>query len=145
MGVLLMPGVRLGEVVNLAVLGPFVPGMTLDKVSLRHGQPKASRTDWAGTYYEYSHHGTRIEVGHERSFSGDAIFERWVVCAYPTPQQSSELLIAPLAKLIESEEASEVILTGSGDPMVSLRIDQGRVAMIRWYGVQTGDSRTQGP
>jgi|SRR5688572_19621320 len=140
-----MPGVRLGEVVNLAVFGPFVPGVTLEKVSLRHGEPKATRSDWAGTFYEYSHNGTRIEVGHERSASGDAVFEQWVVCAYPTPQQSSELLIAPLARLIESERPSEVILSGSGDPMVSLRIDSGRIARIRWYGVKTGDSRTQAP
>ena len=140
----LMPEIPLGAVIDLGVFGTFRPGVPLETLSRNHGEPKTIRRDHAGTYYEYSHGDIKIEVAHERSMSGDTVWEQWAVYAYPA-SQSPSLLSSPLAKLIENDRPSEVILAGSGDPMVSMRFAADRLAMIRWYGVRTGDPRTQAP
>jgi len=143
MFVSLQPGVLLGEVVDLRVFGPFRPGVTLEHVTRDHGKPQTMRADYAGTYYGYSHGGVRIEVAHERSVSGDSVWEQWAVYAYPTTD--SGLFSASLVKLIEQERPSEVIVATSDEPRISAEFKAGRVSMIRWYGVRTGDSRTQAP
>jgi len=143
MVVRLQPEVKLGEVVDLRVFGPFRPGVTLQQVSRDHGEPKATRRDYAVTYYGYSHHDVKIEIAHERSMSGDAVWEQWAVCAYPITDTG--VLSPSLAKLVAQERPSELIVATSGDPMISAQMAAGRVSMIRWYGVRTGDSRTQAP
>ena len=140
----LMPDVRLGAVVNLGVFGPFRPGVPLESVSNSHGKPKTVRLDHAGTYYEYSYSDSKIEVAHERSMSGDATWEQWAVIAYPASHPPG-LLSPPLARLIDSRRPSEVIIAGSGDPMVSMQFAANRLTAIRWYGVESGDPRTQAP
>jgi hypothetical protein len=141
--VALQPGVSLSDVVDLRVFGPFRPGVPLERVSRDQGEPNATRTDYAGRYYGYSHGDIRIEIAHERSVSGESVWEQWAVYAYPTTDKG---LFGPsLVKLIEQERPLELIVATSGDPRISADFKGGRVSMIRWFGVRAGDSRTQVP
>lgn len=148
MFVTLMPDVALDEVVDLGLFGPFVPGVPLDVVRRSLGEPLSSRRDHAGIYYRYAYRDTSIEIAHERSVSGglsdDLVWEQWAVYAYPA-SHSTSVLTSSLVRLIDNERPSEVILAGSGDPRVSLAFSDGRLSMIRWYGVRTGDTRTHTP
>lgn len=77
----------------------------------------------AGTYYGYSNGDVRIEIAHERSTSGDAVWQQWAVYAYPTADGG--LFDRSLAKLIEQDRPSELIVATSGDPMISADSKQG--------------------
>lgn len=139
MSIRLMPGVRLDSVVDLRIFGTFRPGMPLETIAAAHGKPATVRRDHSATYYGYLLDDTRIEVAHERSMSGESVWEQWTLYAYPSAS-ADNLFTSAVAALIEAHHPSQLIVS-AGDPRILVRFEGQRVASIRWYGVRTGDSQ----
>jgi hypothetical protein len=79
-------GVELKDLAKLSLFGEFLPGVPIESVTVDRGQPERTRTDFAGTYYEYSTADAKIEVAFEHSSSdafGARRFTMWSVYAYP--------------------------------------------------------------
>ena len=113
----LRPGVKLGDAVDLAIFAEFRPGMTFETAVAAGGRPRNVRHEGHNVYYEFWRPHTRVELGREKSSSGnDVIQVSWPLYAYPTNTTYSQIVASEIAKHIDpSQEKTGLTVTTADD------------------------------
>ena len=132
-------GVELKTLAKLSLFGDFRPGVPINSIIASHGQPERTRSDFAGTYYEYFTVDARVEIAFEHSSSdafGAAQFTIWSVYAYPhDPSLRRVFHPAIIAQIDRTEPRDLVVMTSSGD-WLKAAIDGGQISWLRHYRVE---------